>query len=120
MYKNSFLLPIILITATTLAGCSKDTEDEGPTDPFLGEWEIVEATGIASDLNVGTQYDFKMDGSVKVGKGLLSNEGTYTRTETEMTITLSGIDLHYDYTLSTTRLTLDNKSSDQIFILERT
>ena len=108
---------IILIAAALLVGCQKD--DDAPGDPFLGEWEIVEAMGIAADLNIGTIYTFRDDGSLTVRLGGLSNQGTYVKSASEITITLSGIDLIYTYTLNGTTLTLDNVTSDQVFILKK-
>ncbi|MCB0668511.1 MAG: lipocalin family protein [Saprospiraceae bacterium] len=102
--------------------CKKDDDkmDDGG-DPLVGRWEIVEAMGTLADANLGTIYTYNSDGTFKLGEGLLSSEGTYERSSTTITMEFSGssIVFVYDYTLTENRLTLDNTSSDQVFILEK-
>ena len=122
MFKPSSFRFLLMAFATvlTIASCSKDSDDDGtPSDPFLGKWEIVQASGTLADDNLGTVYDFKADGSVAVSQSGFTNNATYTRTDSELTIDFSGIVLEYTYTLSSTQLVMDNKTSDQVFTLER-
>lgn len=103
-----------------LAGCKKE-DNGGPeeTDPFLGKWEIVAATGSFADDNKGTVYEFKSDGSLKITKGI-SSTGTFVKTDSEITFTISGIDLMYSYTMSGETMFWQNLSStDQTFELEK-
>lgn len=105
-----------------LQSCKKDDDkmnDSG--DPLVGRWEIVEAMGALADANLGTIYTFNSNGTFKLGEGLLSSEGTYERTSSTISMAFTGtsITIVYDYTLSNDRLTLENTTSDQVFILEK-
>ena len=109
------------ILVTTQA-CKKDDDkmdDSG--DPLVGRWEIVQATGTLADANLGTIYTFNSDGTFKIGEGLLSSEGTFERSATVLTMefSVSSIVLVYDYTIVDDKLTLENTTSDQVFILEK-
>ena len=110
------LLILVLATIVNL-GCQKDNDTSD--DPFFGTWEIVAATGFAADSNVGTEYTFREDGSITLQNFGISNSGTFVRTDSDLTISLSGIDLLYTYQLAGSRLTLDNQTADQVFTLEK-
>ena len=116
---NGMLIFGLLVSCLS---CKKDDDkidDSG--DPLVGKWEIVEATGSLADANLGTIYTFKNDGTFRIGEGLLSSEGTYDRNSSILTLNFSGssIVFVYDYTLNGDQLTLDNTSSDQVFVLEK-
>lgn len=117
-WKCLFVITILV----SVQACEKDEDkpdDNG--DPLVGKWEIVEATGSLADANLGTIYTFNSNGTFKIGEGLLSSEGVYDRSTTVLTMTFdaSSIVFVYDYTLVDDRLTLDNTTSDQVFILEK-
>ncbi|MBR9920343.1 MAG: hypothetical protein GYB31_05830 [Bacteroidetes bacterium] len=111
MKKQLLLLAIISLAVTA---CKKEYDD-----PFFGEWIITEASGDFADSNEGTMYTFSENGEVSVEKGLIANEGTYTRDDTLITVTLSGIDLQYTYTLSDNKMEWENTTADQQWVLER-
>ena len=112
-----FKLWVGLFAFVCFVGCDKD--DDSVSDPFFGSWEIVEATGVAAESNIGTVYTFEESGSVAVKGFGITNNGTYTKSESEIVITLSGIDLMFEYFLSGSRLTLDNRTAEQVFVLEK-
>jgi len=112
-----FLFGFVLLTS-----CNKD-EEEGITyaDPFLGKWIITEAFGDFADANEGTTYEFTEEGTLTIEKGLLFNEGTYTKDDTMIMVDLNGIEINYLYTLGNQKLELENMGvgNNQRFIMER-
>jgi hypothetical protein len=115
--KTRFLLFAGLLL--TLSACKKDNPEPENTDPFLGKWEIVDAEGAFAEDNKGSVYDFKADGTLKITKGFSTN-GTYTRTDTEISYEIGGIELNFSYTLSGDSMSWQNlSSSDQKFEFEK-
>lgn len=116
----SFCSIVFMASLFVLTACSKDDDGVKPesTDSFIGKWKVVEATGSFAEANEGVVYEFKEDGTLTITSGF-STSGTYTRTDTELTYTISGIALSWTYTLSGKTMTWDNKTADQNFILEK-
>lgn len=115
--KTKWLLPVLALLV--LFACKKE-ESATPenTDPFLGKWEIVAATGDFAESNEGTVYTFEADGTVKITNGFTTT-GTYVRTETKITYEIGGIELEFSYTLSDNTMMWDNLSADQQFEFEK-
>lgn len=116
--KTRFLLLAGLILI--LSACKKDESAEPEnSDPFLGKWEIVDAQGSFADQNKGTVYNFKADGSLTITNGF-STEGTYVRTETEISYEIGGVELNFSYTLNDKSMMWQNLSAtDQVFEFEK-
>ena len=55
---------LILLLVLPLAGCGT-----GVKSPIVGKWLIVEASGPAAEINTGTTYDFKKNGTLVISKG---------------------------------------------------
>lgn len=68
IHRTVLLLALLLAT-----GCGSPA----PKHPLHGKWVIVEATGIAAEINKGTTYEFKANGTMVVSKGI-SAEHPYT------------------------------------------
>ena len=75
--------------------------------------------GAFADSNLGTIYTFRDNGTVSISNGFTS-QGTYTRTDAEITIRIGGIDVNYTYTLADRRMDWTNISTpEQQFIFEK-
>ena len=113
---NILKIGLSLMIAMIFTACVKDEIVE---DSFYGKWEITDATGFLAELNLGTIYEFRENGTVTLDGLGLSSSGTFVKTVDELVITISGIDLVYLYTISGKIMVMDNLTTDQIFTLEK-
>ncbi|MBN2608607.1 MAG: hypothetical protein JXA64_05790 [Candidatus Fermentibacteraceae bacterium] len=115
-----------------MAGCGGSGESEpatgGDTDsggdaavsdnPLVGRWEVVEVIEGPDYSNTGTFYEFKEDGSMSAGQGVMSIEGTYIVIGDTLRIVLGGVSMDILHSFDDGNLIYDIVNGDQTFLME--
>lgn len=90
---------LLLFGIFTVTACNKDEENQ-PADPFLGSWEVNGGSGFGAGELIGTVYSFASDGGFTASKDGVTQVGTYTRTDTELTLDFGNVPVKYFYTVN--------------------
>lgn len=120
--RNSIVVILsVIFMAAFFTGCSGGKE-KSPSERLKGTWEIVEATGDMSELNVGTTYNFGSNNAFSTKKGHVEAEGVITEKNDEtFTVNFEYLDTDfiYNYRFEGKKLIISIQTSNQEFTLEK-
>ena len=120
--RNSIVVILsVIFMAAFFTGCGGGKE-KSPSERLKGTWEIVEATGDMSELNVGTTYNFGNNNAFATIKGHVEAEGIITEKNDEtLTVKFDYLDADfiYNYRFEGKKLIISIQTSNQEFTLEK-
>ena len=111
--KNFVKISILVAVFITIFSCGTSTNSNlPPKDRIQGEWEIFEAEGAASNLNIGTIYTFENDimttGGVATGK--------FTISDSLIVWDLGSMQMNYVYHFEDNILVLELNSGQKLLL----
>jgi len=123
-------LLIVLVLGIAVMGCGGgdgadintddgNGEEVTQADGIVGSWIVAEVIAGEDIMNTGTNYDFRVDGSMESSRGALVIEGTYTLVGDTLRQVIGGIDMDVLYSLDGDELVYDIINGDQTFLLKR-
>ena len=120
--KNSITVILsVIFMAALFTGCG-GSKEKSPSERLKGSWEIVEATGDMSELNVGTIYNFGANNAFSTKKAHVEAEGVITEKDDEtFTVNFEYLDTDfiYNYRFEGKKLIISIQTSNQEFVLEK-
>ena len=114
--KNLLKLSILVFFITAMFSCGSSVNNNLPPQERLqGEWEITEAEGPSSDLNIGTIYTFK-DNVMTTG-GAAS--GRFTISDSLIVWDLGSMQMNYVFHFEENTLVLELNSGQKLFLVKK-
>lgn len=114
--KKQILIPLVVLALLMGSfACNK-----GAKSPIVGKWKIVEATGTMAQINIGTMYIFRSNGKMRISKGILKTNATYTLQGNDLTIAYTNnMKMQAKVTIEGDKMTYELAGGNQKFIMQR-
>jgi|GEM_PF-3243338 len=114
----SVLRTILLLGIFAVLACSKEDDNE-PSDPFLDSWEVINGSGVGVSELIGTVYSFASDGGFTASKDGVTQVGTFTRTDTELTLDFGNTTVKYLYSITGNQMSWASTATGRNLTLQR-
>lgn len=125
MKKSLSVLFAVIVMAGLVVACGgigkKSEENKAPKERIIGQWEIIEASGAMSELNIGVIYTFTEDGTFKMKSGFESVGKITFLDDNGFKVFYESIDAEfvYAYKFEGENLIIEIDGSDQKFTLKK-
>ena len=118
--NNKIIVILTIFYITLLSACNNG--NISLNNPLVGVWKITKAEGTAASANKGIQYNFKANGNVTTGSGVIESKYKYTINNDTLKMDYNGngnIILQWIFTINENKMTLKSITSNQQFWLEK-
>ena len=111
--KNLLKLSSLVFIITIMFSCtSSDNSKLPPQERIQGEWEIVNAEGAMSELNIGTIYTFKENIMTTGGAAT----GEFSISDSLITWDLGNMQMRYVFHFEDNTLVLELNSGQKLYL----
>jgi hypothetical protein len=109
------ILLLVLFLNCSMFSCNTSS----PENPLAGKWEIVEASGTLSDMNLGTIYQFGKESEFYTEKSGFRNVGHYVLSGDTLKISFGTLLITALISINDNKMDYAILNSDQKFQLKK-